>query len=312
MPPRGGPEGSPPRHRALKLLLFIVPRRYDTSHHAGGPTQSATGLSASSIRVGRESNSVWGESSGCSKTNKPLHLLHSPRQPAGTTSFFHPYSRSAQIGCRCTGMPTTGALLFRSGPGDVSVDTLPNPLLLPNISSPTFVKPSPLRHRAASISVFPQCADFLLLHLRCLRATTGALLRYSETGAVSVDTLPNPLLPSGQLFTFIRQAVAIATPCCQQRRINADRCSCTWDANAGIQHSNYNFNQTVGSSDSSFRACRAYQNNTSSFTCSTRVVSQQAPPPASSHAVRISIAAARGSRRPAPSPPDVRRMETCL
>ena len=42
MPPWGGPEGSPPRQGAPNLLPSIVPRRYDTSHHAGFGTLSGS------------------------------------------------------------------------------------------------------------------------------------------------------------------------------------------------------------------------------------------------------------------------------
>ena len=260
MPPWGGPEGSPPRQGAPNLLLSIVPRRYDTSHHAGGPTQSATGSSASSIRVGRESNSVWGESSGCSRTtNLFTSSTRLVSQQASPPAFVRiPAVRRSAAAAQ--GMPTTGAFLFRSGSGAGSVDSLPNPLLLPDNASPIFdkpslsrhcaasasvfphsrrpinltwdaydrhpaflpfrclrdgdvsidtllntplsvehpltfpAKPSPLRHRAVSTSVFSQCADLLLLHLGRLRVTTGALLFRSGPGVVSVNSLPNPLL----------------------------------------------------------------------------------------------------------------------
>ena len=146
MPPRGGPESSPPRQGAPNLLLSIVPRRYDTSHHAGGPTQSATGSSASSIRVGRESNSVWGESSGCSRTtNLFTSSTRLVSQQASPPAFVRiPAVRRSAAAAQ--GMPTTGAFLFRSGSGAGSVDSLPNPLLLPDNASPTLGQVEPCNY----------------------------------------------------------------------------------------------------------------------------------------------------------------------
>ena len=103
MPPWGGPEGSPPRQGAPNLLLSIVPRRYDTSHHAGGLPQSATSSSASSSESDGNPTQNLGRVEWLLQTTKPLHLLQLPRQPAGITSCFHPYSRSAHIGRRNTG-----------------------------------------------------------------------------------------------------------------------------------------------------------------------------------------------------------------
>ena len=156
MPPWGGPEGSPPRQGAPNLLLSIVPRRYDTSHHAGGLPQSATSSSASSSESDGNPTQNLGRVEWLLQTTKPLHLLQLPRQPAGITSCFHPYSRSAQIGCRCT--------------GDADDRRLPLPF-----------------------------------------GIWGWVCRFT----------PKSTSPSGQRFTYFRQAVAIATLRCKRKRVPA-------------------------------------------------------------------------------------------
>jgi hypothetical protein len=230
VPPRGGPEGSPPRQGAPNLLPSIVPRRYDTSHHAGGSTQSATGSSASIFRVGRESNSIWGESSGCPR---PTNLFTSftrlvSQQASPPASIRIPAVRRSAAATQ--GMPTTGDLLRDFETGDVSVDTLPNtPLLLSNISSPS----------CQAVAIATPCCEHkrILAVRRSLAAALGTPTCYDRRPPLPFGTwsrvcqfTPKPTSPSGQRFTSFRQAVAIATVCCQQRRIHADRCSCT------IQH----------------------------------------------------------------------------
>ena len=203
MPPRGGPEGSPPRQGAPNLLLSIVPRRYDTSHHAGGPTQSATGSSASSIRVGRESNSVWGESSGCSRTtNLFTSSTRLVSQQASPPAFVRiPAVRRSAAAAQ--GMPTTGAFLFRSGSGAGSVDSLPNPLLLPDNASPIFDKPSLSRHCAASASVFPHSRRPINLTWDAYDRHPAFLpFRCLRDGDVSIDTLLNTPLSVEHPLTF--------------------------------------------------------------------------------------------------------------
>ena len=70
---------------------------------------------------------TWGESSGCSRTTNlftsSTRLVSQQASPPASIRI--PAVRRSAAAAQ--GMPTTGALLFRSGPGDVSVDTLPNP-----------------------------------------------------------------------------------------------------------------------------------------------------------------------------------------
>ena len=173
MPPRGGPEGSPPRQGASNLLLSIAPRHDGTAHD--------TML---------EENTLL-------------------RNTQHTSTF---ESATAPID------------------GDVSVDTLPNtPLLLSNISSPS----------CQAVAIATPCCEHkrILAVRRSLAAALGTPTCYDRRPPLPFGTwsrvcqfTPKPTSPSGQRFTSFRQAVAIATVCCQQRRIHADRCSCT------IQH----------------------------------------------------------------------------
>ena len=94
------------RLRGKGLPIFCHPSCHDaTTHHTmledlRSPQQVHP--LASSESDGNPTQNL-GRVEWLLQTTKPLHLLHSPRQPAGITSCFHPYSRSAQIGCRNTG-----------------------------------------------------------------------------------------------------------------------------------------------------------------------------------------------------------------
>ena len=102
-------------------------------------------------------------------------------------------------------------------------------LLLSNISSPS----------CQAVAIATPCCEHkrILAVRRSLAAALGTPTCYDRRPPLPFGTwsrvcqfTPKPTSPSGQRFTSFRQAVAIATVCCQQRRIHADRCSCT------IQH----------------------------------------------------------------------------
>ena len=173
---------------------------------------------------------TWGESSGCPR---PTNLFTSftrlvSQQASPPASIRIPAVRRSAAATQ--GMPTTGDLLRDFETGDVSVDTLPNtPLLLSNISSPS----------CQAVAIATPCCEHkrILAVRRSLAAALGTPTCYDRRPPLPFGTwsrvcqfTPKPTSPSGQRFTSFRQAVAIATVCCQQRRIHADRCSCT------IQH----------------------------------------------------------------------------
>ena len=194
------------RLRGKGLQIFYYPSCHDaTTHHTmledfRSPQQvhplavpSRTGIPLK----------TWGESSGCSR---PPNLFTSSTrlvsQQASPPAFVRiPAVRRSAAAAQ--GMPTTGAFLFRSGSGAGSVDSLPNPLLLPDNASPIFDKPSLSRHCAASASVFPHSR-------RPINLTWDAYDRYPaflpfrclRDGDVSIDTLLNTPLSVEHPLTF--------------------------------------------------------------------------------------------------------------
>ena len=112
-------------------------------------------------------------------------------------------------------------------------------LLLSNISSPS----------CQAVAIATPCCEHKRIPAvrRSLAAALGTptchdrrLPQMFEKSRRVYKYTPKSTSSSGQLFTSFRQAVAIATVCCQQRRIHADRCSCTiqhLEPCQGAQHS---------------------------------------------------------------------------
>ena len=198
MPPRGVPESSPPRQGAPNLLLSIVPRRYDTSHHAGGLPQSATSSSASSSESDGNPTQNLGRVEWLLQTTKPLHLLQLPRQPAGITSCFHPYSRSAQIGCRCTWdaddrCPPLSFWTWRCVCRYTPKSPFPFRTTLHLISPSRRHCDTVLQAQAYSRSAQTACCCTRDACVLRPASNLSPLQMFERPGDVSVDTLPNTL-----------------------------------------------------------------------------------------------------------------------
>ena len=121
---------------------------------------------------------------------------------------------------------TTGALLFRSGPGVVSINLLPNPLLLLDNASPLFAKPSPLRPCAASKGAFTQTVAAALFNIWNPAREHSSWLLVAKPQCNSIQFNSIQFYYYTSILLYFCQAVAIATSIHKRSTLIDFRCLC--------------------------------------------------------------------------------------